>query len=356
RKVLRSGSFLLGTARLQQIFLKTIPPALGVKEKSNPIENLRRNIRGVLLYRLVSEEWPKVSRIIGSSGTIRALVKISKKETGSEVIQREYLDHLVTRMIKMSRAELAAIPGMEPRRVDMILAGAILLQECMNAVHASRAELTEFSLRDGILDEQMELLKSQKKEKNIHLVHDFILAAKRLGANEAELHQAIKISETLFDLLKPVHKLTFEWKVYLTIASILQGSGKAISSIEYENHSAYISKNLDIVGLSDLERRLISELCIQHRNGRILKKEAPFKKNKKLQRGFFKLLALLRLSGALSLQRAKPIKIEKVSFKGKIVKILISKRYAPDLEILRAEQKKQLFEEVFRRQLILELV
>jgi exopolyphosphatase/guanosine-5'-triphosphate,3'-diphosphate pyrophosphatase len=355
RKVLRGASFPLGTARLQQVFLKSIPPNLDENGKGTSLDQLRRHVRGILLYRLVSEEWPKVSRILGSSGTIRALTRISKKETGSPIIERNYLDDLVKRMLKMSRDGLLQVSGMESRRVDMILSGAILLQECMNAVHANRVELTEYSLRDGILDEQVEILLASKANDAPHLIHDFFVRATELGENGSELRQSIKIAEDLFDLLKPIHSLDNEWRTYLVLATILCRAGRAVSSIRYEFHSSYLANFVDIVALRDWERKLLAELCMRHKGGRFLKRDVAFKKTERLHKIFYKLLALLRITAAFSLQRSKPIVFEKVSFKNGVVRLTVSKRYAPDLEILRADQKKHLFEEVFRKRLLIEV-
>lgn len=356
RKVLCGASFALGTARLQQLFLKTIPPEVGSSKNGSDVEPLRRHIRGLLLYRLVSEDWPKVNRVLGSSGTIRALSRISKKETGSSIIHRPYLDDLVRRMMTMKREELLSISGMESRRVDMILAGGILLQECMSAVHAKTAELTEFSLRDGILDEQLELLRRDRSHERRHLVYDFLAVASRLGGDSEELRQAVRISEDLFEKLKPVHALTDSWKDYVTLAAVFQGVGRSISSKNYEDHSAYIAKYVDAMGLQTWERKLISELCKRHRGARFLKREIAFHENQRLQRNFYKLLSLLRISVALSNQRSRPIVLEGIRVKGSVVNLLISKRYAPDLAVLRADQKKSLFEEVFRKRLNLEWV
>ena len=53
----------------------------------------------------------------------------------------------------MTKAQLLALPGLEPKRADLILAGAILLEELMYAMKLRKIAPTDFALRDGILVE-----------------------------------------------------------------------------------------------------------------------------------------------------------------------------------------------------------
>ena len=139
KEVLHSESFLLGTARLQQVFLKSSPPRQPSRGEISPIEQLRRYIRSTLLSKMISEEWPKVDRVIGSSGTIRAIQRIMKKVNDERAIEIKDLKKLVGQMSTMTTTQLLGLPGMEARkRVDMILAGAILIEESMHALGAKK--------------------------------------------------------------------------------------------------------------------------------------------------------------------------------------------------------------------------
>ncbi len=354
KKVLRSASFPVGTARLQQVFLKTIPPSLPKKGKPHPIELLRRHIRSTLLYRLVSEDWPRATRILGSSGTIRAIGKVLKKQTGSDFFTRQQLDDFVEVIQNKNRRQLLEIPGMEARRVDMILAGALLLQECLNALHATSVSTTEFSLRDGILDEQIELLREDRRLYKFDILHDLFETAKSLGCLESELRQSLKTAWMVFDKLQKLHRLKPEWKRYLSAAILLHDTGKSISPIHSVKHSAYVARFADVPALEPWETKLLSELCLQSKNGKISKKDMPFKKDKAMASVYLKLLALLRLTVGLSYQRTRPVVIDRVLIAPKDVRIVISKRNHPELSILRADQKRMIFEDVFKKRLSFE--
>lgn len=353
RQILAKTSFELGTARLQQVFLKSIPP-VARPGTLHPIEQLRRHIRGTLLYRIVSENWPKRNRILGSSGTVKALLKIIKRRTDDDFIDRQGLKEVIREMSEMTREEMLRIPGMEARRVDMLLAGAILLEECMNAFHAERVEATEFSLRDGILDEQIEILKAHRHLLKHDPVQDLIETAKDLGAREPELNQALNVAETLFNRLRPLHRLGDEWKIYLQAGALLHDCGKSISAIDSDHHSAYVARNADVPLFEDWESRLIADLCLHAKTGKIQKKELPFKGDRSMQRTFLKLLAILRLVAALSFQRSKSVQIQRVKIDRSRVVLTVSRRSKGALGLLRADQRKGLFEDLFKKTLHLE--
>lgn len=156
KRVLRSASFPLGASRLHQVFLKESPP----RDDSaiDSIQALRDHARSVLCPHLRKERWPRVTRIVGSSGTIRMLAKVLSEDGKS--LRAKDLSALVAKMSTMTKHQLAMIPGIERNRADMILAGAVLLEEVMAALGATRARATEYSLRHGILEEESRMKKT----------------------------------------------------------------------------------------------------------------------------------------------------------------------------------------------------
>jgi len=141
--VVRSESLPLGVARIQQVFLKTVPPtptAL-VAARSYIREQLAKSLKG----------WPVAKRIVGSSGTVRTLLKIALEENEGK-LSPKFLARLGGEMESMSPEMLETIPGMDPKRRDLILAGVLVLEETMRQLGARRAFATKFSLRDGMLE------------------------------------------------------------------------------------------------------------------------------------------------------------------------------------------------------------
>ncbi len=348
-KILQSASFPLGTARLQQIFLKTSPP------KREPIEALRRYVRSTILSKTIAEEWPKVPKVIGSSGTVRALAKTLKKTNGSKATPRKELSKLVKSMSAMTTTQLLGIPGMEAKRVDMILAGAILLEEAMNSLGAKEVRATNYSLREGILDEEVRVYRQHKGSHIAFHLQDLHAKAKLLGCNEPHLRQVAKLSEHLFDALRPLHRLKPEWKLYLTAAAILHDVGESITPTNHAAHSYYVVKNADFPSMEKWESEFVAQLCLRHARGKITKSALAFTGDPARRNAFTKLLAILRVADALDRGHKARVSIYRVRMTRDSVQLILSStssKDATDLELLRLDQKKSLFEEVFHKKLV----
>lgn len=352
KKVLAGDSFALGTARLQQVFLRGSPPRAKTNSKEDPVKLLRKYIRTTILTKTLSESWPKIDKLIGSSGTVRAIAKLAKKKGNGKSIDRSDLKKVVKAMCTMNTEELLSMPGMEAKRVDMILAGAILLEECMNVLNVKKIVSTEFSLRDGVLEEQIELAKAKSSTKLELHIDDLKAKAAKIHPNPSHFIHVAETCETLFDALKPIHKLKPSWRALLLAASYLHDMGELISPTNHEEHSYYFAKNIDFAPLDKWESEFIARLCLYHRVGKP-ELEQFVKGNKERKDAFMKLLAILRVADALDRGHKSLVKATSVKYTKNTVEIRVSSKTPPDLELLRVEQKKQLFEDVFKKTLIL---
>jgi len=356
KEILHSTSFALGAARLQQIFLKKSPPNQISENNKHPIDELRRYIKSIVLSKAIAEDWPKVSRVIGSSGTIRAYGRILKKSKSKKTFSLGELSKLIRSMSTMTTTELLALPGLEAKRVDMILAGGILLEESLRCLGANKVQITDYSLRDGILDEEVRLLRQHKGSHIAFHLSDLYAKAMRLGVDEVHLKQVTRMAEILFDKMRPLHKLNSQWKLYLTAAAILHDTGEAITPSNHGLHSYYIVKNADFPSMEHWESEFVAQLCLRHGGGKVTADDLSFTKIKAHRQAYRKLLAILRIADAFDRGHRGGIQVQKIRMAPNSVKIYISSKNSVDLEILRVEQKKDLFEDVFGRHLFVEQV
>jgi exopolyphosphatase / guanosine-5'-triphosphate,3'-diphosphate pyrophosphatase len=173
-KLLKSLSLPVGAFRLEQLFLEPDPGHIAKRIKA--VEQMRRMIKKVLTSELYRSVGPASGSLcLGSSGTIRALGRIldrrharpgwvvrSRKKPRLK-FTRQSLRELIDHMLPLKPAELVRIPGMEKRRKDIILSGAILLLELLEYLHIERVETTNYALRDGLLLEVIEMLEGRSR-------------------------------------------------------------------------------------------------------------------------------------------------------------------------------------------------
>jgi exopolyphosphatase/guanosine-5'-triphosphate,3'-diphosphate pyrophosphatase len=295
-------------------------------------------------------KWPSsVDELVGSSGTVKALSKITKKSLGKKNLSLSELRELISRMSRMNTTQLLGMPGMEAKRVDMILAGAILLEECMETFGAKRLKASAYSLRDGILIEQIELSRRHERSQIALHIPDLVDKAVRLGGDAKHLLQTLEVARILFKKLQIVHKLKPDWLLYLEAAVLLRNTGEAVSLIGHPQHSSYIVRNAKFPFIEEWESELVAELCRYHEVQKIDLAAMPFSGDRTRRQVFLKLLAILSLVDALDVDRRSVVAIKKVRIGLKDVRVAFAKGSSSDLEVFRTEQRRSVFEHVFRR-------
>ena len=342
RRALLPQSFPLGTARLQQVFLKRSPP------KESQILQLREYTRNILAQGLGKSK--SVDTVVGSSGTVRSVAKI----LGKKSFQLKELQALVKKMRTMSTTQLMDIPGMEPKRVDMILAGAILLEEILLKLGAKKVVPSEFSLRDGIIEEERRVHLAHKTSRiELHL-EDLFSRAQRFGIPAEHLRQMVNLAGEIFDRLRSVHRLDPKWKIYLLSTIILRRSGEMVAFGDREKHAYYIVKNSDFSSIEGWEQEFIARLCLHHTGGRVGKDLSYLGKDKDRKEAFLKILALVRVVDALDIGPQTIIRLRKVEIRREFVKLHISGAGTAGIEQLMIERKKKLFEDVFAKSFLVQ--
>src|SRR5439155_2282840 len=101
----------------------------------------------------------QVDVAVGSSGTISSVAEIvlaTRGETGGRTANvsftRHDVDAVVERLVRArTLKERLAIAGLEPRRADIIVAGALLLQQAMADLHIAEMTVSDYALREGLL-------------------------------------------------------------------------------------------------------------------------------------------------------------------------------------------------------------
>lgn len=153
------ASLKLGAARLQQKFFE--------HEKSDrSIEALRRFCRDQIEKINFNRSFDAV---YGASGTAKALTKILRKSPDEKFFDIKDLRAFTNKIKGYSAKEIREIPGMDEKRIDIILPGALLLEEIMAFIGAKRLYRTKHALREGLLREALEVFRWVRADEKIAL-------------------------------------------------------------------------------------------------------------------------------------------------------------------------------------------
>jgi len=149
-------SLQVGAVRLTERHLRGDPPAAA------EVARLREAAREALRP-LASLALPRGGRLVGVAGTVTTLSAVAQalprydpgRVHGAALALAE-VEALAARLAPLTVAARAALPGMEPKRADVILAGALIVAEAMGATGFDSLTVSDRGVRWGLLHDRFD--------------------------------------------------------------------------------------------------------------------------------------------------------------------------------------------------------
>ncbi len=269
-----SESYKLGAARLTaQYFPKDryTPEALAA---------LHDEVRGMLRPCAVQiAACGGFNHLIGTSGTISALVKINKAMHGKVgSLDKESIHgtkmtiHNLEKVIDyIENAKLAGtkIKGVSSDRGQTILAGAIVLLETMRSLGAHSIEYCDAALREGVVVDRfvrggwLESGLTQHRNPRASSVHELLT---KYGSSTEHTSQVARLALAIFDQSHgKLHDSDESVRGVLWTAAMLHDIGTFIARKGHHKHSYYLIKNGGLLGHSEEEIDLVAAIARYHR-------------------------------------------------------------------------------------------
>jgi exopolyphosphatase/guanosine-5'-triphosphate,3'-diphosphate pyrophosphatase len=156
-KVAYCGSLPLGSARLTEMFCHTDP--LSSFDERRLRLHARRHLAAVTDWSAL----PPCPVVLGSAGTIGALANYIRRRPSADRNGSRARATFTTRELQRACAELRRmdlgarrqLPGIEERRSEIIVAGAVLLEEICRQLKARSVRVVRRGLRDGLMLEEI---------------------------------------------------------------------------------------------------------------------------------------------------------------------------------------------------------
>lgn len=289
---------------------------------TDPISNaefqyLQAYARG-MLERSVEEvlanlEFGEHPRLVGTSGTIETLAVINAREklgfvpstlNGYQFSLKD-LREWVNRLRKMTNVERATIPGMPEKRSEVILAGAIILQEAMNLLGLESITVCERALREGVIVDWMlthGLIEDRLRYQSSVRQRSVLKTAKKYHVNLEHSDRVAIFALSIFDQTQGIlHNWGAEERQLLWAAAILHNCGHFVSHDSHHKHSYYLIRNGELLGYTETEMEIIANIARYHRKSPPKKKHENFRNlvHKEHRQIVSQLSAILRLAVAL---------------------------------------------------------
>jgi exopolyphosphatase/guanosine-5'-triphosphate,3'-diphosphate pyrophosphatase len=303
-------SFKLGAIRLTEKFVKSDP--LGGRDE----RHLERYIRRETSSFLKQVARRGFDRVIGTSGTILALGAMAAGPPVPSDIRNLRVDardlrKLRKTIVRLPLKDRLALPGLDPRRADLAVAGAVLLDTLVESLGAERLTLCDFALREGLVLDYV-----QKNQAHIRKVDRYpdvrrrsvIELGERCNYMAEHAQQVTRLALALFDGTRDIHKLGAREREWLEYACLLHDIGVHISYERHHKHSYYLVKHGDLRGFEPDEIEIIALVARYHRQVEPKKSHAGFGDLGRHQRQTVRTLAaIVRLAEGLDRSHAQVV-------------------------------------------------
>ncbi|HEY0614364.1 MAG TPA: Ppx/GppA phosphatase family protein [Candidatus Elarobacter sp.] len=262
-------SVKLGSLRLYDAFLRGV---------SDPLRSARRldahviDVLGPLAERL---RHFRLDLALGTSGTIMGLAALDAAERGLAVkrvhgytLTRARLEELQRRMLLMSEAERRRMPGMNPRRADIIVAGNAVLINALALLGRDEIVVCERALRDGVVvdlaqrDRALAQRLGDERAKRVEAVETVARRYEHLGGHQ---RLVARLALVLFERLAPLHNLAPADRDLLWAAAMLHGIGRFVADSAHHKHAAYLIRNTPFEGWREDEGELVAQVARYYR-------------------------------------------------------------------------------------------
>ena len=362
--VLASRSFRLGAIRLTERFLSSAP----VKPKH--VEQCRQHAESVLAAFGKEVVEAGFDTVVGASGTIETVVAMALAArgdgNGGRTLNGQRISAAeVSAVVELLAAtpdpdERAALPGMDAKRADILLGGAIILEQFVRAFGVEELVFSDYALREGVLLDQAR----RRSGATLHHLQDLrrrsVLNLMELTDEHPEHSREIaRHALDLFEALQPLLGVDDEAGPLLEAAALLCNVGAFISHSGHHKHSYYVIRNSEhLAGFTDREIELIAQVARYHRKSAPKSKHTEWRSMRRSDRELVVALAAI-LRVAIGLDRSHGCRVARTSLEwddDRLAVHLHPAGEAPiDLEVHSAELRCGLLEQVTGREVVVDV-
>lgn len=346
----------LGAVRLTQEFIQRDPP--GEEE----LKRLREFIAEETAHLPRQLMRSNVRLVIATSGSAAALAAAAQSlELGRSEISQKAITLLSKRLAKLSMRQRAAIKGINPKRAEIVIAGASVYAHIMEVCGLRAFRYSPLGLRDGILA-QMAAEYDEHTQSHRQLESDrqdiLLNISRRYGADLDHVEHVRELAWSLFDQTKAIHQLGKDFREWIGAAAMLYEVGTYINPVGRHRHAYYIVSHSELFGFTPLQRKIIATIARFQGNSRpqlrdrLVKVLPPH-----LRADVIKATAILRVGRALNQGRRQAVQSIRAMPRESdlIVSLKTRHRAGVDLELWAGEKEVAYFREVFGRELSLRL-
>ena len=355
-------SFKIGVIRLTERFVKSDP--LGNRDE----RKLAKHILAEIDRHCEQITAIGFDRVIGTSGTILSLGAVASTLARGQApadlrnlrVTAKQIRRLRKDVVDMDLEQRLTIPALDPRRADLVVAGAVLLDTILRRLGAEELTLCDLALREGLVLDfirrnskqiaQADRIPDVRRRSTIEL-------GERCNYYADHAQQVARLALALFDQTRAIHALTDREREWLEYASLLHDIGAHISFARHHRHSYYLIKNGDLRGFHPDEIEVMALVARYHRRGTPKKTHDEYAKlSGALRRTVRTLASILRVAESLERSHSQVISALELRDEGTDMRLQLHVQEDAELEVWATHRHLQPFEKLVGKPVRLEVV
>jgi len=319
---------------------------------------LRRAIDRVLDQQLRKPPFhPEI--MIGSGGTftnLAAMAQFDREGTTRSVqgyaMSRAEVVHLLHRLRATPLAERRETTGLNPKRADIIVAGAAAVSRLAKRLGTQQILVNSGGLRDGLLlgmiadHVRADTAESARRPTRLDSARAF---ARQCRSSERHCEHVARLATQLFDGLAGHFDLPADARELLEAAALLHDIGYVINHAKHHKHAYHLILNGDLQGFTQRELEIVACVARYHRKAFPKKRHTAFARLERTDRRIVRALAgILRVVDGLDRTHTQRITGVMCATHRGYVEFTLQARTDPRVEIWDAERKSGLFQRAFK--------
>jgi exopolyphosphatase/guanosine-5'-triphosphate,3'-diphosphate pyrophosphatase len=333
---------------MSERFLAEDPPS------EDSFKKLKRYVRRTLRDSVAPLQ-PGTSVLIGSGGAITSIASLvagmrSKRYESLQGVQIERPDlmQLLGILSHSTAQQRASMPGMPAERVDIIVAGALVLAEVLKLFGASAVLINARGIREGIV------LDTLASDGAIDTVPDHMEAVRDVGRryryDRQHAEHVTQLATSIFDQLAEVLHLDVSKRRLLESAAMLHDIGYYIAYDRHHRHSHHLILHSGLPGLTRREIAIVAAIARYHTKALPKRSHEAWAAIEPADRATVReLAAILRIADGLDRGRGARVQSVAVHDDGAVTRFVITSDVDLHAELYGVGKKKDLFEETFGR-------
>ncbi|MDR0652144.1 MAG: Ppx/GppA family phosphatase [Synergistaceae bacterium] len=275
RRCLYMDSLKLGSVRVADAFPETSDEG---SVSYSLYEKIRNHVRNSSFRSVFSARALGPDAMVGSSGTIQNLAEIASRmsknappEGGGELpesLEIDALADLAKKLCSLTLAERKKLPGINPSRADIIVAGAAILHTIMDEIGAPSIRISARGLLEGMLQDYLERGRLGYLDNTMTTREQSVLQlARSCNFNETHSRHVALLACGMFDTSREIglHGYGPRERELLGYAALLHDIGLFLSFGEHHTHSRYMIINSELLGFDQREIAVMGNAAYFHR-------------------------------------------------------------------------------------------